>query len=159
MDVNVAALTMLCLGFSAGFLFVLNFIERPILPLMSAPERAAEHEDDIRGVHAFLAAFIAHGGPNLLLPFLVAATGFSIWQTTLRGYDVASLFVMVGLITLLGVLIVIVTPAARSVRDTGAYEETLDDVSTTLFRLVRVHHNAFLAILPLTLAQLVVLFV
>ncbi|MEM6636373.1 MAG: hypothetical protein AAF667_10815 [Pseudomonadota bacterium] len=158
MEFNVAALTALCLGFSVGFLFVISYIERPILPALSVPERAVEYEEDIRGIHAFLAAFISHGGPHLLIPFLLAATGFSVWQTVTRSFDVPSLFVMVGLIIILAVLIAVALPAGRKVAEVGAYDEELEDVSKALFRLVRLHHNAFLALMPLCAAQIIILF-
>ena len=158
MEINIAALTTLCLGFSAGLLFVLAFIERPILPLMSSPDEIRDHEDDIRGIHAFLQAFTQHGGPNLFVPFVLLATMMSFWQAADRGYDVASLFVVVGLFTLLGTSILAISPASKDVHESDTYGEPIEEISTSLFRLVRLHHNAFLAMAPVIAAQVFILF-
>ncbi len=154
-----AAVTLLCLGFLAGFFLVLSFLERPILPIMTAPHEMREHESDVRWTHSQLQGFVRFIGINSLLPVMVVAFIASGYQMILYDFDVIAVGVAAGLGLLFFVTCIHAGPAMRSVRDTSAYEADLDSVSAALFRMVRLHHGMFLAVIPLTLAQLFLLFV
>lgn len=154
-----AAVTLLCLGFLAGFFLVLSFLEKPIMPIMTAPHSMREHESDVRWTHSQLQAFVRFIGINSLLPVTLIGFLAAGYQMVLHQFDVISVIVAAGVGTLFFVSLVFAAPAMRAVRDTAAYEEDLANVSSALFRMVRLHHGMFLAVIPLTLAQLFLLFV
>ena len=159
MEFNAAALATLCLGFSTGFLLVLSYIEKPILSLATQPDKLAENEDVIRGVHGFLQSFLNYAGSNVLMPLIVLTLAMVTVQGMERNFDTFSLFVMCATFGLLVVDIVHIRPAARLVQAEGAENQKLEQMTSSLFKLVRMHHAIFLIIVPLTLAQLVLLFI
>ena len=158
MVVDASALTMLCLGFSLGFLLVISFIEKPILPLIAEPAQAQHYEDDIRGVAAFLQSFLTHSGVNVLIPVLLLALIASGYQSYTRNFDIFSIFVSMGLVTLFALAVIRIAPASRFVRETSPHDSDIDTVALHLFRLVRLHHNTFVAVIPITIAQIVCLY-
>lgn len=159
MHVNVAALTLMCLGFLAGFLLVLSFLEKPILPLLSAPHAMREHESDVRWTHSQLQSFAQFVGANALLPVILLALGASVYQMVACDFHVFAVFIAIGIAVLFFVSTIHASPAMRQIRDTAAYEDEIDQISSALFRVVRLHHNMALAIIPIILAQLVLLFI
>ena len=154
-----AALTLLCLGFLGGFLLVLSFLERPILPIMTAPHQMRENESDVRWTHSQLQAFVKFVGINSLMPVMFIAFIASGYQMIQHSFDVISVIIAGGVGLLFITTCLFTSPAMRRVRDTAAYEADLETVSAALFRMVRLHHAMFLAVIPLTLAQLFLLFV
>jgi len=158
MHMNVAALTLLCLGFLAGFLLVLSFLEKPILPLLTAPHATQEHESELRWTHSQLQAFARFVGANPMLPVMATALVASGIQVVVCDYNVVAIFVAMSIAILALVTTIQTGPAMRRVRDGAPYEDALDTVSSSLFKVVRLHHNMALAIIPIVLAQLVLLF-
>ena len=154
-----AAVTLLCLGFLAGFFLVLSFLEKPIRPIMAAPHEMREHESDVRWTHSQLQAFVKYIGVNSLVPITLIAFIATLGQTYFHRFEVMSVIVAGGVGVLFLVSFFHASNVMRSVRDTSAYEEDLANVSSSLFRLVRLHNGMFMAIIPLTLAQLFLLFV
>jgi len=158
MDVNVAALTLMCLAFSTGFLLVVSFIEKPIIPLLAMPHVARENESDVRWIHSLMKDFLAYTGPGIMLPVTICATFAAGIQTWQREYEVVSVFVVIGAALMMIIAGLIVTPAAHGVRKTKTYEDALEVVAKPLLRLARMHHTMLLGLIPLTLAQLALLF-
>jgi hypothetical protein len=158
MFVDASAVTMLCLGFALGFLLVISFIEKPILPLIAEPSHAHRHEADIRGVARFLRSFLAGSGDNALVAALLLALIASGYQTYVRTFDIISIFVSFGLVVLLALSVIRIAPAARFLRDTIPDETDIATVATNIFPVVRLHHNTFVGLVPIIIAQTVCLF-
>ena len=74
MAVNVAALTLMCLAFSTGFLLVVSFLQKPILPLATSRHLVRENESDVRWIHANMQSFLQFTGPSVMVPVTVFAT-------------------------------------------------------------------------------------
>ena len=158
MAVNVAALTLMCLAFSTGFLLVVTFIQKPIYPLAAQPLHIQEHESDVRWIHAHMQSFLFYAGPGSMVPVTAFAVMAAVVQTWQRGYDVVSVFLAIGTGIMLVMTSLVATPAARKVTRTKTYEDDLEEVAEPLFRLARMHHTMLLGLIPLTLAQLALLF-
>ncbi len=158
MAVN-AAVTLLCLGFLAGFFLVLSFLERPILPIMTTPHTMREHESDVRWTHSQLQTFVKFVGMNSIVPASLIAFLAAGYQMVVLDFNVIAVLITLGAAALFFIACIHAGPAMRNVRDTSAYEDDLDSVSVALFRMVRLHHIMFLVVIPLTLAQLFLLFV
>lgn len=158
MDVNIAALTLMCLAFTTGLLLVVSFIEKPIFPLIASPQTSRDRECDVRETHSIMQSCLRRTGPGIMVPITGFATLAAAVQSFQRGYDVLSIFVVIGTLALMILAGLAATPAARRVRDADTYEDDFETVATPLFRLARLHHTMLLAIIPLTLAQLALLF-
>ena len=117
------------------------------------------NESDVRWTHSQLQAFVQNIGIQALLPVIFVAFVASGYQAILANFSVVSVIVSGGLFILFFITCIHAGPAMRDVRDTSAYEADLDSVSSALFRMVRLHHVMFIAVVPLTLAQLFLLFV
>jgi len=158
MAVNVAALTLMCLAFSTGFLLVVSFIQKPIFPLAASPLHIHEHESDVRWIHGLMKSFLNFSGPGMMVPVTAFAVLTAVAQTWMRGYDVVSVFLAIGTGVMLVMASLVATPAARKVAASKTYEDDLQVIAAPLFRLARMHHTMLLALIPLTLAQLALLF-
>ena len=158
MEFNAAAVMMLCLGFAVGYLVVLSFLERPILPMMASPDATAENEDDLRDMHAMFRSFLRYVGNNILFPISMIATTMAALQAVIRDFDPLSMFVLIGLVMMVCVSLFRIRPLAVRLRELNSFEHDLDDVAGSLFRLVRVHNVLMIGAIPVTLAQFLLLF-
>ena len=154
-----AALTLLCLGFLAGFFLVVNFLEKPIAPVMTAPYQMREHESDLRWTHSQLQNFLKFFGAYSLSPVVLVAFFASICQAITYNFDVIAVMIALGMSAMCFVSLAQTGPAMRKVLQIRAYEEDLKTLSEAVIRLVRLHHAMFLGVIPLILAQLFLLFV
>ena len=149
---------MMCFGFALGYLLVLNFIERPILPLIGEPSEIGVYEQDIRGVHALLRALQGYSGTKVFLPIGALALITSGWQAYFRDFDFVSLAVLLNVLGLTYLATFRLIPESMRLKRIESYFEDLDDVSNSLFRVARLHQSLLIAIVPLTLAQTTLLF-
>jgi hypothetical protein len=122
------------------------------------PQIAHEHESDVRWIHSHMQAFLQYAGSGVMVPVTAFATLAAAVQAWQRGYDVVAVFVVMGAAILLVMATLVAAPAARGVCRTKTYEDDLDAVALPLFRLARMHHTMLLGLIPLTLAQLALLF-